>query len=125
MKKLVELVADGELRVEELSRLPELIERAKLVLQAMEACRKTICFPLGVQELKCYEFEQFGEYHAWGLVSPDGYFTCWSNWGGDHRIGWVSLNNAASLFLALEDPDFAPDLTRFLKEQIEKVTWID
>ena len=53
-------------------------------------------------------------------TNPGGTFVCWCNWGGNHEIGRINLNNFAEVFMAFESPDFAHDLKRFLKEQIEK-----
>ena len=55
MNKLAKLVADGNVSVEELSEATKLIERAELVVKGLEACKKTVLFPLGETEVSCYK----------------------------------------------------------------------
>ena len=122
MNKLATLIANGTIKVSELATAPELIDRAKLVIEATNACRKNILFPFGVNEVDCYSYtDRAGEYSAWGSVTRDGTFTCWCNWGGTHKIGSVNLLNSTDVFLAFENEEFAHDLKRFLNEQIKKV----
>lgn len=120
--KLAELIANGVITVEELAGAPMLIERAKLVDEGVKACQKTLLFPLGSDKLRCYDYtDHAGEYQAWGDVSRDGLFTCWTNWCGKHEIGRVNLMDPKDVFMMLEEnKEFAPDLERFLTEQIEK-----
>ena len=119
--KLANLISNGTISVEELANAPALIERAKLVTDGLKACTKTLLFPLGTEELCCYSYtDRAGEYSAWGRVSRNGVFTIWCNWGGDHEVGRVNLNNPADVFMAFENEDFSWDLKRFLEEQIQK-----
>ena len=119
--KLAEMIAKRIISVEELANAPELIERAQLVNEGLKACRSTLLFPFGTNELKCYDYtDRAGEYSSWGSVTIDGIFTCWCNWGGNHKIGEVNLNNPTEVFMAFENSEFAYDLKKFLKEQIEK-----
>lgn len=121
MNKLANLISNGTITVSELAAAHELIERAKLVNEALLACQKTLLFPFGVNELHCYSYtDRAGEYSAWGTVTRDGTFTCWCNWGGNHEIGRVNLMRTADVFLAFENDEFAYDLKRFLNEQIQK-----
>ncbi len=118
---LANMIANGTISVEELANSTKLIERARLVSDGLAACRKTLLFPLGTEKLHCYDYtDRAGEYSAWGSVSRNGTFTCWCNWGGDHEIGRINLNNPAEVFMAFENDEFAHDLKRFLNEQIEK-----
>jgi len=119
--KLATLIANGTITIEDLANAPELIERAKLVRDGLDACAKTLLFPFGTNELHCYSYtDRAGEYSSWGSVTIDGIFTCWSNWGGNHEIGKINLNKPTEVFLAFGNSEFAHDLKRFLNEQIEK-----
>lgn len=121
MGNLVKLILDGVISVEDLADAPELIERAALVKEAVAACQKTISFPLGKDEVFCYDYtDRAGEYSAWGTVYHNGVFVCECNWGGNHEIGRVDLTSSTELFKALGDEAFSYDLERFLREQIEK-----
>lgn len=120
--KLAELIVNGTISIEELADAHEFIERAKLVRDGLMACTKTLLFPFGKNEISAYRYmDRAGEYESWGTVSRDGIFSCWCNWGGDHEIGKVDLNDFNAVFLALENSEFTFDLTRFLQEQIDKV----
>lgn len=122
MSNIMQLISEGKITVEDLASVPKIIERAKLVKEALEACSKTIVFPFGEYEICCYEYtDRAGEYHSWGKVANNGYFTCYSNWGGNHTIGHVNLFDSHAVLLALDDIEFSNDLLRFLTEQIEKV----
>lgn len=119
---LAQMIANGTISIEELANANTLIERAKLVNDGVNACSKTLLFPLGVNELSCYDYtDRAGEYVAWGTVSRSGIFTCWCNWGGNHQIGQVDLTKPAEVFMAFENSEFAHDLKRFLKEQIQEM----
>ena len=119
--KLANLIANGTISVADLANASELIERAKLVTDGLKACTQTLLFPLGTEELHCFSYtDRAGEYSSWGTVSRDGTFTCWCNWGGNHEIGRVNLNKPAEVFVAFDNYEFASDLKRFLKEQIQK-----
>lgn len=121
MNKLAALLADGKITVEDLANSSELIDRAKLVTEGIEACKKTLIFPLGTKEINCYSYtDSAGEYSAWGTCTFDGIFTCSCNWGGNHIIGSCDLNSFYNTFMAFQKDDFATDLSRFLNEQIEK-----
>ena len=121
MNKLATMVANGEITVEELANIEKLIERAKLVKNGVEACKKTITFPLGKSRINCYSYmDSAGEYEAWGSVSIDGTFICDTNWGGTHEIGRCNINDFKDVFMAFENGEFAADLARFLNQQIEK-----
>ena len=121
LMKLANLIANGTISVQDLANAPELIERAKLVKDGLEACEKTLLFPFGTDRLNCFEYtDRAGEYSSWGTVTRDGIFTCWCNWGGNHEIGRVALSNPGDVFMAFENEEFAHELKRFLQEQIEK-----
>ena len=121
MNKLATLIANGDITVEELASAKELIERAELVTNGIEACRKTLAFPFGVSSINCYSYmDRAGEYEAWGNCTTDGTFTCSCNWGGNHVTGRCNLTNFAEVFMAFENEEFAHDLRRFLRQQIEK-----
>ena len=120
MNSLAKMIAEGKITVEELANAETLIERAKFVRKAIQACKKTITFPLGISTISCYDYtDRAGEYHSWGECTNDGVFTCYCNWGGDHKIGFCNLTNFAEVFIALGDAAFSYDLERFLKEQIK------
>ncbi len=115
------MIAAGTISVEELANAPQLIERAQFVQNGVEACKKVLLFPLGVKEIQCYSYtDRAGEYHSWGTITHDGLFTCYCNWGGDHKIGSVGVTSYYRVFMALDDEKFASDLKRFLSEQIKK-----
>ena len=119
---LATLISNGTISIEELANAPELIERAKFVKESIEACKKNIQFPFGVDEVHCYSYmDRAGEYESWGKVSRNGLFICYSNWGGNHEIGRVNLLNSTEVFMAFENDEFVYDLKRFLSEQISKV----
>ncbi len=123
MNRLAGLIANGTITVEELANAQDLIERAKLVTQGLEACKKTLAFPLGVKEINCYSYiDSAGEYEAWGQCTIDGIFTCYCNWGGNHVIGRCNLANFAEVFTAFDNDEFASDLQRFLLQQIKKAS---
>lgn len=115
MNKLTDLILKGEITVQELANANELIERAELVTKGINACKKTIVFPLGVNEVNCYSYmDSAGEYEAWGSCTLDGVFTCSCNWGGNHVIGKCNLTDFSEVFVAFENSDFAHNLRRFL-----------
>lgn len=121
MNKLANLLINNEITAEELANIPELIERAKLVQDGTEACKKTFLFPLGVSSIECYSYKGIaGEYQAWGTCDISGNFICYTNWGGNHKIGECNLTNPAEVFLAFENSEFANDLRRFLQQQIDE-----
>ena len=121
MGKLATMVANGEISIEELVGATELIERAKLVTEGIDACKKTIRFPLGSDEVECYSYwDTAGEYHSWGTCKSDGTFTCCCNWGGNHQTGQCNLTNYSEVFNSFDISDFKYDLQRFLEQQIEK-----
>ena len=118
---LVELIAKKEITVEGLSSAKALIERAELVTKGLQACKKTLMFPLGVDEINCYSYmDSAGEYEAWGKCTVDGTFTCYCNWGGNHLIGSCNLTNFSEVFMAFENSSFEHNLRRFLLQQIKK-----
>lgn len=120
MNKLAKLIANGDVSVEELDSAKELIERAELVKEGIEACKKTLSFPFGVSKINCYSYmDSAGEYEAWGSCSIDGTFTCSCNWGGNHVIGICNLTKFTEVFMAFENKEFAHDLRRFLLQQIK------
>ncbi len=121
MKKLVEMIASGEISAEDLANAQDLIERANLVKQALEAVSKNLVFPLGVDNVSCYSYmDRAGEYYAYGMCSRDGVVRFYSNWGGNHLIGSCNLNDFSSVFMAFENQELAGDLRRFLEAQIAK-----
>lgn len=121
MNNLAKMIATGKISIEELAGATELIERAKLVTEGIEACKKTISFPLGCIEVNCYHYmDSAGEYESWGTCTTDGIFTCSCNWGGNHVTGSCNLTDYADVFSAFENCEFEQDLRRFLKWQIEK-----
>lgn len=120
--KLANLIANGEISVEELAKATDLINRANLVVEGIVACKKTLVFPVGTTEIHCYSYmDRAGEYSAWGSCTSDGIFRCSCNWGGTHEIGRVNLMSFKDVFLAFDNNEFEHNLRRFLKEQIEKV----
>ena len=122
MGKLLEMIARGEISAEELANASELINRAAFVKEGIEACQKTILFPLGTKEIKCYEYtDSAGEYQAWGTCRNDGLFSCYCNWGGNHLIGECNLSNFEEVFKSLDNKEFKHDLQRFLNLQISKL----
>ena len=120
MNKIAMMIASGEISVEELASVPELIERANLVIKGIDACKLTLNFPFGKDMIDCYDYtDTAGEYHSWGNCSSKGIFTCYCNWGGSHMTGACDLTNFSSVFIAFENSEFEYDLKRFLKQQIE------
>ena len=119
MNKLAKLIAEGKISVDELAGANDLIARAQLIKRGIRACRKNLAFPLGKKSINCYYYCS-GDYEAWGICSSDGTFRCFSNWGGAHEIGKVSLKNYKEVFMAFENSEFEPDLRRFFLQQIEK-----
>lgn len=118
--KLSTLIANGALSVEELANANELIERAELVKKGIAACKQTLVFPLGTDEISCYDYtDGAGEYHSWGTCTSDGTFRCSCNWGGNHEIGSCNIIDFKDVFLAFDNEKLRSDLRRFLLEQIQ------
>ena len=123
MGKLTEMVDNGQISVQELCSVNELVELANLAAEGVEACKKTIVFPLGTTEVQCYSYiDRAGEYESWGSCRNDGIFECASSWGGPHIIGYVDITSYEEVFKALRNEEFRFDLERFLRIQIEKAT---
>ena len=121
MQKIMELIVTGGITIEELAAAPELIERASLVTEGLKACKKTLLFPLGETEISCYAYtDRAGEYEAWASCTSQGICTFYTNWGGNHKIGEVNLNDHLNVFQAFDDHELRSDLKRFLSRQIEK-----
>ena len=121
MNKLAHLIAEGEITAEDLTNSQKLIELAEFVKKGLEACKKTLSFPLGISELDCYSYtDSAGEYSSWGIVTSDGVFTCYCNWGGNHMIGQCNLTDFSNVFLNMDNDEFKCDLKRFLAQQIKK-----
>lgn len=113
--------ANGAKSVQEQDILNELMERERFVKKAVEACKKTIVFPIGVNKISCYSYtDSAGEYESWGECTQDGIFTCWCNWGREHIVGCCNLTSAEDVFQVFENEYFKDDLKRFLEEQIRK-----
>ena len=88
MNRIAAFISNDPIPIEELSLAKEIIQRDQLVKRAIEACKKTIYIPEGASEVNCYEYtENDGKYQSWGIYKNDGWFICYSNWGGDHEIG--------------------------------------
>lgn len=119
MNKLAEIVANGEIDVEELNRASEFIERAQFVKDAIEACKKTIVFPLGTEGIKCYFNEKRGSKKVWGYCTVAGIFKLSGHFKfpGEYDINILSFKE---VFLALDTEDISEDLRSFLEQQIEK-----
>ena len=121
MNKLVNMIANGEITVEELAAAKNIIEQAELVSKGIEACKKTIAFPLGTDTLQCYCYtDAAGEYSAWAQLEKNGMIIFFSNWGGNHETGHFNLLSFRETFLAFDNEDLANDLKDFLLKQIEK-----
>lgn len=121
MNKLATLIANGEISVQELASGYELIERARLVTDGINACKKMINFPLGVNSVTCYRYtDSFGEYEAWADCTPDGTVTFYCNWGGNRQIAQLNITNYSDVFLGFENSELNGDLARFLKRKIEE-----
>lgn len=119
MNKLVTLVSNGDITVEELASAEELIERADWVISGINACKQTLIFPIGVREINCYSFTHSDKgYKVWGNCTCDGMFTCFSNQGGNHVIGSCNLTNPIEVFMAFENSEFKDELRMFLLRQI-------
>lgn len=119
--RLAEMIANNEISIQELAEAKELIEVAQFVEKGLEACKKVLMFPLGVDEISCYRYmDNAGEYEAWGRCLLDGTFYCYCNWGGNHEIGRCNLNNEKEVFLQLlNNKEFCNDLKKFLERMIK------
>ena len=121
MNKIAMLIANGDITVEELANARELFERAELVVKGLEACKQTITFPFGTSEVDCYWYSDLNcDYVSWGTCTRSGNFACYCNWGGNHLVGSCNLKNYLEVFMSFEQRDFAYDLEKFLRQQIEK-----
>lgn len=122
MSKIEELIASGDISPEDLVEAEDLIERAKLVQEGLNACKQTISFPLGKKKVQCYfqncETEDNEGYNVWGECDTDGEFICISNQNGKHIIGRCNLLDFEKTFMAFSNEKFARHLKKFLKEQI-------
>ena len=122
MNKLAIAIEKGELTVEELASAKELIERAELVINGIEACKKTLLFPLGVNSINCFShMDTVKEYESWGKCTIDGTFTCFCNLKGNQVTHRCNLMNFSEVFMAFENTEFAEELRMFLLKQIDMV----
>lgn len=122
MSKLAELIAKGEIPAEELLEADVLIKRAEFVKKALDACKKTIKFSLGENNVSCYEFCDFsGDYSSWAECTYEGFLIFYTNHESEHEIGRCNLNSFEDVFNAISNSAISFDLCRFLQEQIAKV----
>ena len=119
MDKLIELIKSGEISVEDLTKAPEIIENSELALQGLEACKKTISFPLGQNTIRwrgnwnsiesCYEGRAEIQYPSTIIFyndSPD-------------PLGTFDLCKPNEIFLAFcEKNHLRTLLYQFLNDQI-------
>lgn len=121
MTTLQDLITDGYIGVEDLASAKELVDRAELVINGIEACKRTLAFPLGTSRIKCYAFADTAkEYESNGYLTADGTFTCYCNCGKHFSTHLCNLMNPKEVFMAFENREFADDLRRFLLQQISK-----
>lgn len=119
--KIADLIVNGTITVEELSKADELIKLAQYTVEAVEACKKTIVFHVGETEIACIDYwDTAGEAHFWGKCKNDGTFTGYTNWGGDHALGTCNLTKFNDVFISLERGEMRYCLRTFLDQQIEK-----
>lgn len=120
MKKLAQMLANGEITIKDLSDASDLIQRAKLITDGIEACKKGIfLFPWGKNTIQVYEFSG-GESHHWATFTQDGELVFYTNWGGDHQTGRCNLNDVQSVYECFENNETKDDIKRFLTESIQK-----
>ena len=120
--KLVRLIVDGTISVEDLAEAPEIIDTAKLAERGCEACKRTIAFCFGETEKHVYSYmDSAGEYEAWAICYNSGLCKFYSNWGGNSQTGQCNITDSKDVFLSLFNSNFRHDLTRFLQQQIDKL----
>ena len=123
MSRLAELIYNGEISVEELAMAKDLIERANLVAKGVEACKKTLLFPLGKTQIECYSYTHSDKaYSSWGSCTNDGLLKMTCNKGGNQQTFTCNLLIFESVFMAFDNEEFSCDLKRFLENQIEKAS---
>ncbi len=98
----------------------ETMKMARLVLEGINACTKTLSFHFGEKWIDCYHCEIFGgEGFREGKLNLQGKLVCRSDEG--RKIASVNLYNPKAVLRALKKGnDFSRDLEYFLNEQIEK-----
>ena len=121
MNKIVDLIELNELSIEELAKADYLVKRAELVKEGLEACKKTISFPLGVKKQECYHEKFRTDYEAWAIVENDGSITFYNNNSTNQIAGSTNLTSEKEVFMAFENKDIARDLEHFLQIQIMQV----
>ena len=98
----------------------ETMKMARLVLEGINACTKTLSFHFGEKWIDCYHCEIFGgEGFREGKLNLQGKLVCRSDEG--RKIASVNLYKPKAVLRALKKGnDFSRDLEYFLNEQIEK-----
>ncbi len=124
--KIVDLIVNGTITVEELSKADELIKLAQFATEGVKACKKTLVFHFGEDEIPCLDYwDTAGEAHFWGTCKIDGTFTGYTNWGGNHALGQCNLTDFNEVFISLERGEMRYCLREFLNRQIEKAKAIE
>ena len=120
MKKLAQMLACGEITIEDLADASGLIEQANLIDEGIKACKKGIfLFPWGKDTIQVYDFYgSGGESHHWATFDRSGELVFYSNWGGDHQTGRCNLNDIQSVYECFEKHETEGDISRFLMDCI-------
>ena len=125
MNKLLRLSENGNITAGELTNANDLIsqtepERVELVIKGLEACQKTLLFPMSTYKIDCYSHTDSAGNKSSGSCTNDGTFVCTYHCGTMKITNSCNLKSFLSVLLAFDNENFSPDLERFLHQQIEK-----
>ena len=116
--KIVELINNGTISLRDLVDASDLIEKTKFVNEAVEACKKTLFFPVGEDVIQCFDHVK-GNYHFTGWCTREGEFSLNSNLSEMKFVGCCNILDFYDVFRNL-DTEMKTGLEIFLKEQIQK-----
>ena len=116
-RALVNLITNGQLKVEDLCTAPEVIKFAELVTRGIQACKKLIVFHLGEESVCCYKYIADG-YSISGTCYAEGKLVLHSTLIGN--IVTCNLLDSKSVFSSLNDNDVRVELERFFQEMIKQ-----
>lgn len=122
MHKLIkELVKSGKVKLEKIDKIQMELDRARIIVKGMDACRKNIMFPIKTKNVQCYSNRTLKPgFEIWGTCTSSGVFSCYSNVSGDNLIGKCDLTDFESIFNAMDSIEFNNILRDFFNEQIAK-----
>ena len=105
--KMVELIANGTITIDDLANMDKYINDAKLVKSALANVSKKFTFPFGTTRIEAYRCKR-GDFDVWADLRNDGTITFWESalYRGARITAEMNLNNFQEVFTALEsDPE--------------------